>query len=166
MRNLVAFPILLLGVLFQSAVLSQLRLVAGFADFILVWLAAWSLQEQVDSAPQWAAIGALFTGFVTHVPAIAVAAGYFSVVILAKLLSRRVWQAPILAMLAVTLLGTILVQAETYLVLRLTGTPLPLLGSLTAVTIPSLILNLLLAIPVFSWARDLAAWTYPEFAQA
>jgi hypothetical protein len=137
-------------------------LLSGFADLTLVWLAAWSLQKQVDSELQWALLGALFTSFVTRVPALAIFAGYLSVVLVAKLLSRRIWQAPILAMFGVTLLGTLLMHAEILAVLGLAGTPLPLRDVAGAVTLPTLILNLLLAIPVFAWSTDLAHWVYPE----
>ena len=45
--------------------------------------------------------------------------------------------------------------------LRLTGTPLTILDSLGLFTLPSILLNLLLAIPVFAMMRDLARWVYP-----
>ena len=50
MRNLVAVPVILLTVILQSAVISRVYLLSGIADLPLVMLAAWALQEEVDSA--------------------------------------------------------------------------------------------------------------------
>jgi hypothetical protein len=46
--------------------------------------------------------------------------------------------------------------------LRITGTSLPFLNALNLVTLPSVVLNLLLAIPVYAIISDLAKWIYPE----
>ena len=55
MRNLVALPVILLTVILQSAVISRVYLLSGIADLPMVMLAAWALQEEVDSAWQWEA---------------------------------------------------------------------------------------------------------------
>ena len=54
MRNVIAFPLLGLAVLIQSSIVSQVALLSGYADIILILLAAWALQERVTSAWQWA----------------------------------------------------------------------------------------------------------------
>ena len=64
-------------------------------------------------------------------------------------------------MFGVCLFGTVSMHAATLAVLGLSGTVLPLGQSISLVTLPSVILNLLLGIPVFYWSRDLAAWVYP-----
>lgn len=161
MKHLVAVPLLLLAVLLQSALLSQMRFLSGSADLLLVLLAAWSIHERVQSGWHWAFLVSVLTSFVTHLAWPAVFIGYFAVVLIAKLLSRRVWQAPLLAMFGVTAAGTLFMHLETFAILRIAGTPLPPGAVLGSVTLPSLMLNILLAIPVLAWVRDFAAWTYP-----
>jgi hypothetical protein len=46
-------------------------------------------------------------------------------------------------------------------VLRLLGDPLPIADALGLVALPSLLLNLLFAIPVYVFMRDLARWVHP-----
>ena len=75
---------------------------------------------------------------------------------------RRVWQAPLLAMFSVTFAGTLFLQLFTYLYLSFSGTPLPLSDVLGLVTLPSLLLNMLFAIPGYVLMRDLARWVYPS----
>jgi uncharacterized PurR-regulated membrane protein YhhQ (DUF165 family) len=78
------------------------------------------------------------------------------------LLRRRVWQAPVLAMLVATLVGTTLSQAIAWLALVLVGIPLPGLASFYQIILPSTLINLILAIPFFSFAGVIADRLYPE----
>lgn len=161
MRNLVALPLLGLAVIIQSAIVSRFSLLSGFADLILVILAAWALQEAVNTAFHWAFLASIMTGFVSHLPWLVVVVGYFGVVLLAQLLQRRVWQAPMLAMFTVTFLGTLFVHLLSYTFLRLFGDPLPFGDTMGLITLPSMLLNLLIAIPVYTMMRDLANWVFP-----
>jgi hypothetical protein len=65
-------------------------------------------------------------------------------------------------MLVVAFAGTFITQVTSLVALRLSGYSLPVLSLLGSVTLPSLIFNLLLSVPVFLLIRDLARWLYPE----
>ena len=65
-------------------------------------------------------------------------------------------------MLIATFFGTMIVHLITLIVLRLLGSSLPLLQTLNMVTLPSVLLNLLLAVPFYTLLGDLANWLYPE----
>lgn len=161
MRNLVAVPVILLTVILQSAVISRVYLLSGIGDLPLVMVAAWALQEEVDSAWQWAAATGLLVGFISGIPWMVPVAGYLVIVGLARIFQRRVWQAPLLAMFSITFLGTIFVSLLSLVVLRFAGVPLPISDVLGLLTLPSVLLNMLLAIPIFAVMRDLAKWVYP-----
>jgi rod shape-determining protein MreD len=160
-RNLIAFPLLALIVIVQSAVISHMTLLAGYADLMLVVLAAWALKAEASFAWLWAILGGIMVSFVSAVPWPINMFGYLFVVLLAQLLKRRVWQAPLLAMFSVTFLGTLVMNLFTLLVLNVLGTPLPIGDSLGLVVLPSMLLNLLFAIPVYVMIRDLAQWVSP-----
>ena len=162
MRNLIAIPLLILAVLFQSAILSRINLLSGSADVLLVLLAAWALQKRVTTAWQWAFLTSILIGFISRLPWPVTVIGYFSIVIMAQVLQRRVWQAPLLAMFAVTFAGTIWMHLLSFLVLRFSGSPLPFGDVLALITLPSLLLNMLIAIPIYAWMRDLSRWVYPS----
>lgn len=161
MRNLIAFPLLILAIILQSSVISQIKLISGYADLMLIVLAAWALQDRVKSAWHWAALACAFTGFVSSMPWPVLVLGYFIVVYMAQVLQRRVWQAPLLAMFSVTFAGTILMHLISFLFLRLSGTPFAFGDVIGLITLPSLLLNMLFAIPVYTFIRDLARWVYP-----
>ena len=161
MRNLVAIPILFLTLILQSAVISRVYLLSGVADLPLVMLAAWALQENVDSSWHWAAALGILVGFVSAIPWYVPMISYVIVVSLAQMLQRRVWQAPLLAMFSVTFLGTVILNILTYLVLRIEGVMMPVEEVFGLLVLPGVLLNMLLAIPVYAIMRDLSRWVYP-----
>lgn len=162
MRNIIAFPLLGLAVILQSSAISQIRLLSGYADLPLLLLAAWALQERVDSAWHWAVITCLMVGFVSGMPWFVLVAGYLGIVFAARVLQRRVWQAPLLAMFSVVLIGTLFMHLLSFSALRLFGTPFQFNDVMGLITLPSLLLNMLFSIPIYALMRDLARWAYPE----
>lgn len=160
-RNLVAFPLLILVVIFQSAVVSRITLLAGYADLMLVVLAAWALQAGNSTYWQWAVLGAMMVSFISGMPWFVVLGGYLGVVFLARLLQHWVWQVPMLAMFSVILLGTLFMNLYAYFVLQLFGHPLPFGDSLGFIVLPALLLNILFSFPVYVLMRDLARWVNP-----
>lgn len=162
MRNIIAFPLLVLAVILQSSIVSQIKLLYGYADLILIMLAAWALQERVRSAWHWAVLACILLGFVSKMPWPVMAVGYLAVVFTAQVLQRRVWQAPLLAMFSVTLIGTIFMHVLSFVVLSLSGTPFSFASVAGSITLPSLLLNIFFSIPIYALMRDLARWVYPS----
>ena len=162
MVTLLAIPLFGLLAIFQSAVVSRLPLLHGTADLLLMVVIAWALQERVRTAWQWALIAGLIIGYISALSIAIPVIGYLAVTGLALLLRQRIWQVPILAMLAVTFVGTFFINVITALFLSIVGTPLPLLDTLNLIILPSVILNLLLAIPIYALVKDLSEWLYPE----
>ncbi|MBU1662716.1 MAG: hypothetical protein KKD28_14735 [Chloroflexi bacterium] len=160
--SLIALPILGLLVVFQSAVVSRLPLLHGTADIVLLVVIAWALQDRVRSAWQWSILGGLFVGFVSALHFSIPVLSYMMITGLVLIVKRRVWQVPILAMFAMTFVGTLFNLTLSALAVSLGGATLPLLDTLRLIILPSLILNLLLAAPIYAMVRDLAEWVYPE----
>ncbi len=142
------------------AIASRIPLLGGYADLILVTLAAWSLQERVQTAWHWAIFAGLLVGWTSGLPWIIPLLGYLLTVAFARALVRRIWQTPLLGMFVVVFVGTLLFHVLTIVNLRLFGSPLSVEDALSVVTLPSLFLNLLLALISFPILRDLAVWVY------
>jgi hypothetical protein len=161
MRNVIAFPLLGLAVILQSAAISQIKLLSGYADLLLLMLAAWALQERAKSVWHWTALACIMLAFVSNMPWPVIFIGYFSVIFVAQALQRRVWQAPLLAMFTVTFIGTLFINLLSFVVLRLLGTPFAFDDVIGLITLPSLLLNMLFSIPIYAFMRDLSHWVYP-----
>ena len=88
MATLVAFPVLVLALMLQTAVISRINLLYGSADLVLVILAAWALQERVTTSWHWALVAGVLVGFVSGLPWFVPLAGYLMIVGMARLLQR------------------------------------------------------------------------------
>ncbi len=159
---LAAIPVLGVAIMLQISIASRIMLLSGNVDLVLLVVAAWSLQERVRGAWIWGLAAGLLAGLVSGVPWYIYLVGYLSVVGLARLLVRRIWQAPLLAMFAVTLIGTLELLMLTYVQRTLFEVPLVLSDVFSQIVLPTVLLNLLLAIPVHALIRDLAERLYPE----
>jgi hypothetical protein len=162
MATLIAIPILSFLTLLQSAVVSRLSLLHGTADLILLVVIAWAFQEPVRNAWQWSLFGGFMVGFVSVIPTILPILTYLFITGVVLLVRRRVWETPILAMFALTLFGSLFNQGVTALVLSIGGRTLPILDTLRLIILPSVILNLILAAPIYAMVKDLAEWVHPE----
>ena len=65
-------------------------------------------------------------------------------------------------MITATVLATLISQIITVAVLVINGTSIPVIEAFYLITLPSVLLNLLLAVPVYALMGDLANWLYPE----
>ncbi len=161
MAILAGIPILGIILMLQLGIISQLPLLQGTADLILLVLVAWALQDQVTSAWERGILGGVMVSLVTATPFYVVIFSYLLVILIARMARRRIWQMPLLVMLILTFLGTLVFHLVSIVVFQIMGSNLPLRESLTLVTLPSALLNLLLAFPVYTIVADLAKWLYP-----
>jgi hypothetical protein len=157
-----AIPVLFLAIILQTSIASRVMLLSGNADLVLLVVVAWGLQERVRGAWVWAVAASLLVGLTSGVPWYIYFIGYLSAVGLARLFVHRIWQAPLLAMFAVTLIGTLVLLMLTYLQRILFVVPLSLADVFSKIVLPTILLNLLLAIPVHAIIQDLARRLYPE----
>jgi rod shape-determining protein MreD len=161
MKNLIGIPILALAFMVQTAVVSRITLLSGAADLVLLILVAWALQEQVQSSWQWAVLAGLMAAFISGLPPLTLMLAYLLAVGLARYVIYQIWRTPVLALFSVTFFSTLILHLITYLALLFRGTAIPFGDVLALITLPSVFLNLLLALPVHSLIRDLALWVYP-----
>ena len=161
MGVLLAFPILFILLLLQTNLFSQITLLSGCADLILLWLAAWGLQKQVKSAWIWSILAGIFVAYVSAIPWYVPLIGYAGTTYIARMINRKIWQSPLLMMFVVTIVGSMLINGISYLALRVSGVSIPFYTGLVTVIIPSILINLLLALPMYVIVKDTAQWVYP-----
>jgi hypothetical protein len=163
---LAAIPVLGLAIILQTTIFSRIMLLSGNVDLLLLVVAAWGLQERVRGGWIWGALACLLAGLASSVPWYLYFIGYMSVVGLARLLAHRIWQAPLLAMFAVTFIGTMELLMLTFVQRTLFEVPLVFSEVFSQIVLPTILLNMLLGIPVHALIRDLAGRLYPEKALA
>lgn len=159
--HLVCILSLVVFYILQTAIFSRITLIAGTADLILLFLIAWSLQEEVKNTWLWTAVAGVLISLVSAMPFFAPMIGYLGAVGLSKLLQRRVWRIPILAMFIVTLLGTLFQHIVYVIALQVDGAPISWVQSLDTIIVPSVLLNLIFALPIYAIANELVGRIYP-----
>jgi len=166
MAELLHYPILILLLIIQTAILRHLPFLGGSADLLLLWLVAWGLHPK----GKYVWFGALFAGllmaYVSAVPWYASMASYLMVVIASRFLSKRFWQNPLIALFFVTFFGGLFQNAITFFSLYINGAAIDWATSLRYVVIPSVFLDMLLTLPVYAIVLDMAQWVYPHEVDA
>ncbi|HEX2980566.1 MAG TPA: hypothetical protein VHO48_09920 [Anaerolineaceae bacterium] len=165
MGTLLAFPVLIATLMVQMVIVNRLPLLNGTADLMLLTLVSWALQERVKNVWIWALVGGALVTFASAMPAYLPLISYLLVTAIARILQHRVWQSPILALLVAVVAGTLLNNFLSLFMFQLLDRPIPLKEGLSLVAIPGLLLNLLLALPVYTVLTDLANWLYPPMEE-
>jgi cell shape-determining protein MreD len=162
MTILAAIPVLGLLIILQTAIASRIPLLQGTADLVLLALVAWAVQERVKTTWQWGLVGGLMVSLVSALSLLAAVPAYLLSAGLARALRKQLWQMPLLAMFSAVFLGTLIIHAFTFIFLRTGGVQIPFWEAFNNITLPSALLNLLLAVPVYALMGDLANRLYPE----
>ena len=161
MAVIIAIPIFVGITILQSAIISRIPLIQGTADLILLTMIGWALQERVRSAWQWYIIGSIIASIASGLAVGTLMLAYGISVGFTLIIRQRVWKVPILAMFVATIFGTLVTHGVTIISRWLSGAGLFLFEGFNLITLPSLILNIFLAFPVYFILRDLSRWIYP-----
>ena len=159
--TLIGIPVILLAAILQSAVVSQIQLLNGSADLVLLTVISWVMHDQVKAPWSWAVLGGLAVGTISQLPVWMVLGTYLTITALALALKRRVWQIPLLALLAFVTIATLIWLIGSFVVLVIQGVPLNPLDSFNLILLPSQVLNVLLAIPIQAVVNEIANLIYP-----
>jgi rod shape-determining protein MreD len=162
MSVLLSIPVLGLVAVLQSAVVSRLPLNNGTADMMLVLLVAIALQKGVTSSWQWSIVGGLLTDFISGLPFGIFTFSYLLVTALAVVLRERIWRFSFLIQLLLVLIGTGVTHGLAYLVLFLQGSTLEIANVLRVITLPSIVLNFMLSLPIYILTRDVLEGIIPQ----
>ncbi len=155
MSVILSIPTLGLLAILQSAVVSRLPLNRGTADLVLVVLVAIALQKTVNTSWQWSIVGGLFMDFLSGLPFGIFTVSYLLATGLALIIRDRIWRFSFLMQLLVVFFGTIFSHAISFLVLFLQGSDISLGTVLQVVTLPSVILNFMISLPIFILTQDI-----------
>ena len=159
---LISIPVMLVLSVLQSTAVSRITLLGGSADLILLAVAAWAVKERGYKAFLWALVGGLYIGLITAMPIYIPVLSYGFTALLAKLLIGRIWQAPIIMLIIVTIAGTLFQHLISIVYLQTTGSNLYFMTALREVTLPSLLLNFFFMFPMYVFMSDLRQWVSPE----
>ncbi len=154
-----------LAMMLQYGVFSRWMILSGSPDLVLLLVIALCLHQK----QRWFWILILImggvVGFVSALPFFLPMIVYMAVYLVSLSLKQRVWQTPLLAMFLLTFSATIVVNFLSIAVLFVQRIPFVFSEALVRVVLPSVFLNMFLAIPVHAIVRELSIWMNPQGAQ-
>ena len=154
-----------LAMMLQYGVFSRWMILSGSPDLVLLLIIALCLHQKHRRFWILILIIGGVVGFVSALPFFIPMVVYMAVYLASFGLKQRVWQTPLLAMFLLTFGATILVNFLSIAVLFIQRIPFNFSIALVNVVLPSVFLNMFLAIPVHAIMRELSVWLYPQGAQ-
>lgn len=154
--------LLLLASILQVTLTGRFMLLAGTADLLLLVLLTFMLQEDVRADWRWGLAAGLMVDLSSALPLWVSLAAYVGAAALAQLLETRVWKIPLFTLFAATLGSTLLIHAMIMFYLWLNSSPINFVDAFNLVTLPSMLLNLLLVLPVNAVVSELSKLALPS----
>lgn len=149
MGNFVGVVLLSLVAVLKSTLMPNLRLLGGAPDLMLIMVVCWALLAPYHEAFFWAFAGGVFQDLLSSAPLGTSSLALLVVAMLGSLLQGQLYRSNVLIPLLVTLAGSVVSHLIVLAVLALTGYAISWIYDLVYVTAPTVILNLVLALPIF-----------------
>lgn len=166
MAELLFYPVFILLLIIQTAILRHLPFLGGTADLLLLWLVAWGLHPKGKHVWIGAIFAGLLMGYVSAVPWYASMTSYLIVAFASRFLSKRFWQNPLIALFFITFFCAIIQNVLIIISLYVSGSAINWTAALRNVVIPTVFLDMLLALPIYAIVKDMAQWVYPSEVNA
>ncbi len=159
MKTLLSIPVFILATLFQTAIFSRIHLLNGTIDIVLLILLGWAIQEHNQTTSwQWAILAGLIIGYVGKLPFLFYIIVFLAAVGFVNFVRNQFWQAPLAGMFISTVVGTLIVQTGSFIMIKLNGAISNPIQAFEYVIFPGVLLNLLMALPIYAMMTDLSQW--------
>lgn len=163
---LLGFSGYLVTLMLQLSVFSQWKILSGNADLLLLFVIAWCLYDRSKYLWLLVLIMAGTTIFVSAAPIYITLVVYVGVYLLSRQIHSRMWQTPLLAMIVLTFIASLAQNALSIGTIFIRNIDINFSAALIEIALPSLLLNMLLAIPVHALVRELAYYAFPKGVEA
>ena len=157
---------LFLATILQVTLADRVTLLSGPADILLLALVAWNLQEDVPPSWRWGVLAGLMLGLSSVLPLWLVLVSYTAAAALTQLLRLRVWQVPLLTLFTSVVAGTLLINGLALTYLWLGAHPIELGEAFNLVVLPSIVFNMILALPTYALINEIGKFLIPGEAGA
>ena len=161
MNVIVGASYLLVAALLQVTLAWRISLLQGPADLVLLVLLAWMLQEPARADWRWGVLAGLILSLFSSLPFWVPLLGYGVTAIIVRVLETRIWQNSLLTFFTSIVAGIITIQATTLMYLWLNANTFDLREVFNLVTMPSIILSMIFALPIYGLVGELTRMLIP-----
>lgn len=162
MSVVVISVILIFATLLQNSIVNQISVLYGAADLVLLVLVTWILQT--EEKQYWIAgiVAGYLVGISSALPVWLTVLEYTIVVLLVTFFQRRVWQVPIWLLLTSVIISTMLLYGIEFGYLGITGVSFEISTVFNLFLLPSSVLNIILALPVYGVMGEVGKLLNPD----
>lgn len=162
MANLFSAILIISASILQGTLVTRIKLLQGHADLVLLVIVAIILQEDLKPDWRWGLLAGLILSLSSALPLWVLLASYTAAALICHWLRKRVLQIPMLILFTSILIGTLIIDGSTLIYLWLIANPLNLLDAINFVMLPRVVLNMLLALPIFALIGELSKIFIPS----
>ena len=162
MTRYVGIPILILAAILNATVMAQFRIGNGAPDLVFLLVVSWALLVDLRDGLFWAVVGGLMQDVFSIAPLGTSALGLVLVVFGADVAFGQISRRNLLIPPVVALVGTVIYHLGSLFVLQMVDVSVPLQRGLLYVTLPTVVYNALLIIPVFRFVGQIHFWLTPR----
>ena len=163
---LISFASFVLMAMLQMSVFSQWKILSGCADILLLFVVVWCLYDRSKRLWLLIIVMAGIVNFISALPFYIPLIVYFFIYRLSRLIQTRIMQSPLLGIIVLTFVATLLQVILNMAYLFILRTDLAFTSALVEVALPSILLNMLLAIPMYAIVREIAYYAFPKGVEA
>ncbi|MDX9849584.1 MAG: hypothetical protein RBT01_03680 [Anaerolineaceae bacterium] len=163
MRKIFILFFVLIIAMLQLGIFSYIQILAGKVDLLMLGAIAWVIQKQTGMLDIviYSGITIFFISLISAEP-IGIILGLYSIIAFVVFWSKNnIQQLPIVSMLIFSAIFTFLHLAIFGFYLQLSGLPMTAKEVFQSVILPSMIINLIVAVPMFLLVNELQRWVYP-----
>jgi hypothetical protein len=161
LAQLIAIPVILLLTCLQISLSGKFMILDGFADIILVWITAWVAQTNIKHNWFWIVFSIAVVCYISALPWYSTLISYVIILAMSIIINRRLWQSPFLSFLLILIIGSLFYYFDGIIGLKLSGSSITVSEAFLRITLPSIIMNLVIAFPIYLISRDMIHWVYP-----
>lgn len=167
MAILVVSLLIVFAMLLQVGIVSDIHLLQGSADLVLLMYVAWSINKKTENNLEIALIAGAFMSFVTAIPYWIVIPSYLAIFILNRLIILKFFDVSILKSVISILISTLGYLSISYVYLWIiNGSTISIADAFGMVIVPSMLMNVAFSLPVFAVMREVISIFYPETEEA
>ncbi len=145
----VGIPILIAAAILNAAVMPEFRLAGGAPDIVFMVVVSWALLADVREALVWAVIGGVLQDGFSVAPLGTSALGLVIVAFAADSIFGSIQRGNLIVPPLVAVGGTVIYHLVLLVMLQTVGYSFPTARGLLYVTLPTVIYNTILILPVF-----------------
>ncbi len=149
MGRYLSIPILIIAAVLQSSVIPAIRIASGGPDLIFMLVLSWMMLADTEEGIFWAMVGGITQDLVSGLPTGTSALALVIVAFLVNLVFGPIARNNLIIPPVVIAAGTVLYHLLLIGLLAVLGRPVPISYTLTYVTFPTLLFNVVLSLPVY-----------------